>query len=124
MIGGQTTRRCQTSKITVSTSTEVRLFFVVWEFQVKPEHLAEFERHYAPDGSWAKLFREDPAYKETILLRDPKVSGRYLTTDVWQSENSYQAFQERSRERYRELDAAFAAYTIDEKLVGHFEAII
>jgi hypothetical protein len=116
--------RWQTAKIMLSSSVEVSLFFVVWEFRVKSEHIADFERHYAPDGSWAKLFREDPAYEGTTLLRDPKVPGRYLTTDVWLNESSYQAFQERSRERYRELDAAFAAYTTDEKLIGHFEAVI
>lgn len=99
------------------------MFFVVWEFQVKPEHVAAFERHYAGNGTWAQLFREDPSYKETMLLRDPKAVGRYLTADLWTSESAYQAFQQRSRERYRELDAAFEAYTSSERLIGYFEVV-
>ena len=99
------------------------MFFVVWEFHVKPEYVGEFERHYSGNGTWAQLFREDPAFKETILLRDPKTSGRYLTTDIWRDETSYQAFLDRSRERYRELDAAFAAFTEKEALIGRFEVI-
>ncbi len=99
------------------------MFFVVWEFHVKSDHFAEFERHYSGTGTWAQLFREDPAYKETTLLRDPKMVGRYLTTDVWQDEASYKAFQARKRERYRELDEKFAAFTEKEALIGHFEVV-
>ena len=99
------------------------MFIVVWEFHVKPEYVADFERHYAGHGTWAQLFREDPSYKETILLRDPKAEGRYLTTDIWASESSYHAFHHRSRERYRELDSAFEAFTASERLLGHFEVV-
>ena len=99
------------------------MFVVVWEFQVKTEHMAEFERHYSGNGTWAKLFREDPAYKETILQQDKKIARRYLTTDLWDNEAAYHAFQERNRERYRELDAAFEAFTEKETLIGHFEVV-
>ena len=99
------------------------MFYVVWEFQVKADRVAEFERHYAGDGTWAHLFREDPAYQRTTLLRDPKAQHRYLTVDVWHDERSYQAFQDKSRERYRELDAEFAAFTESEELIGHFEVV-
>jgi quinol monooxygenase YgiN len=97
------------------------MFVVIWEFHVKRDHIAEFERHYAGQGTWAQLFREDSAYKETTLLRDPKTAGRYLTTDVWQDAAAYQAFHQRSRDRYSDLDAQFAAFTERETLIGHFE---
>lgn len=97
------------------------MFVVIWEFHVKPDHIAEFERHYGGTGTWARLFREDPAHKETTLLRDPKMAGRYLTTDSWQDEASCNAFHERSRDRYRELDAQFSTFTEKETLIGHFE---
>ena len=99
------------------------MFVVVWEFHVKPEHVVEFERHYSENGTWAKLFREDPAYRETILQRNIKTKRRYLTTDLWDSEAAYHAFQERNRERYRELDAAFDALTEKETLIGYFEVV-
>lgn len=99
------------------------LYIVIWEFVVRPEHVAEFERHYSGSGTWAKLFGEDPAYKETILLRDSRTPGRYVTTDIWQDEHSYLAFKERSAVRYHELDDAFAAFTEQETLIGSFEVV-
>jgi quinol monooxygenase YgiN len=97
------------------------MFIVVWEFKVKPEHVPDFEQHYAADGTWAKLFREDPAYQQTILMRDSKTPDRYLTSDFWRDARSYHSFQQRARARYQELDAAFAVFTSSEALIGHFE---
>lgn len=57
----------------------------VWEFEVSASTEAEFRRHYGPNGSWVELFRQDPAYIETLLLKDISVPGRYLTIDRWQS---------------------------------------
>lgn len=99
------------------------MFVVIWEFHVKPEHRAEFERHYAGNGSWAKLFRTDPAYKETQLLRDPRAPGRYVTIDMWNDEAAYHGFKEREQRRYRELDSAFEAFTEHETLIGSFEVV-
>lgn len=97
------------------------MFVIVWEFVVKPEHVAEFERHYSSDGAWAVLFRQDPAYHQTILLRDPKQAGRYLTADYWRHESAFAAFKESARSQYLELDARFAELTEKETLIGHFE---
>lgn len=33
---------------------------ILCEFQVKESRREEFESHYGPDGSWARLFREAP----------------------------------------------------------------
>jgi heme-degrading monooxygenase HmoA len=99
------------------------MFCVVWEFRVKPDHVAEFERHYQANGTWASLFRQDPAYQETVLLRDLKTEGRYLTKDFWQDESSYRSFQERFAERYATLDSEFAAFTESEQLIGYFEVM-
>lgn len=90
---------------------------------MKPEHIAEFERHYSSDGSWARLFRQDPAYHKTTLLRDTAHAGRYLTADYWHNEAAYAAFKERSRSQYLELDAQFEEFTKKETLIGHFEVV-
>jgi quinol monooxygenase YgiN len=99
------------------------LYIVIWEFQVKPQHHAAFEQHYSGNGSWAKLFRNDPAYVETQLLRDPTVAGRYLSVDIWRDEASYQAFKEREHARYQEMDSGFEAFTERESLIGSFEVV-
>lgn len=97
------------------------MFVIIWEFVVKMEHIPEFERHYAGDGAWAKLFRQDPAYFKTVLLRDPQQAGRYLTTDYWHDQSAYAAFKERARNQYLELDALFEEFTEKETLIGQFE---
>jgi quinol monooxygenase YgiN len=99
------------------------LYIVIWEFQVKPQRHAEFEKHYSGTGSWAKLFRSDPAYLQTQLMRDPTVAGRYLTVDTWRDEASYHSFKQREHARYQELDAAFEAFTEHERLIGSFEVV-
>lgn len=99
------------------------MFVIVWEFVVKPEHIAEFEHHYSSGGSWAQLFRQDPAYHKTTLLRDPSHAGRYLTADYWHDEAAYATFKERSRSQYLELDALFEELTETETLIGHFEVL-
>lgn len=99
------------------------MYVVIWEFEVKPEHRAEFERHYSGSGSWAQLFRKDPAYQHTQLLRDGRSPLRFLTVDTWQSEAAYRAFKEREHAEYQRLDAAFEAFTQSERLIGTFEVV-
>jgi hypothetical protein len=46
------------------------MFLVLWEFDVKPGSEKQFELVYRSNGDWARLFRSDPAYQRTLLLRD------------------------------------------------------
>jgi heme-degrading monooxygenase HmoA len=99
------------------------LFIVIWEFVVKVGSASDFERHYSGRGTWAQLFQRDPAFHQTILLRDPKQERRYLTVDMWRDESSYHAFKEREHDRYLELDKQFEAFTEEERLIGSFEVV-
>lgn len=65
----------------------------IWQFQVTPGHVAEFERHYGPDGSWVKLFEQAAGYRGTVLLRDRAHPLRYITIDTWESIEAYRRFQ-------------------------------
>lgn len=56
---------------------------LVWEFIAREGKLAEFERHYASDGTWTQLFRRGAGFRGTALLRDTRLAGRYLTIDSW-----------------------------------------
>ena len=40
----------------------------VWEFQVRPGRESEFESHYGPDGTWARLFRSAEGYLSLIHI--------------------------------------------------------
>jgi heme-degrading monooxygenase HmoA len=93
----------------------------VWEYIVLPEKAREFERAYAGSGAWAELFRKNPGYRGTQLLRDAENLLRYLTIDRWDSVASHQAMRERFAKDYAEMDRACEDFTETERSVGVFE---
>jgi heme-degrading monooxygenase HmoA len=99
------------------------MIYVVWEFEVPEERRQRFEVAYASDGVWAKLFARDPAYSETILLRDGQTAGRYLTIDIWQDEVSYRGFKESFADEYHAIDRECEALTQNERRIGIFERV-
>lgn len=54
---------------------------IIWEYLVKAEYLAEFEKFYAIDGAWVELFKKSTGFLNTELLRDAKQPQRYITID-------------------------------------------
>jgi len=95
------------------------MIHAIWEFRVAPEHVAEYERAYGPDGAWAQLFRGSPAYHGTELLRDKDDPLRYVTIDKWQDLAPYKAMRE--VQEYKSLDIACEKLTVSERLIGLFE---
>ena len=93
---------------------------VIWTYTVKPERVAEFEIHYAPDGAWVRLFQRAAGYGGTTLLRDAHSAGRYATIDRWETMESFERFKREFRAAYAELDQQCSAFTIDEQQVGTF----
>jgi heme-degrading monooxygenase HmoA len=73
---------------------------ILWEFEVRAEAVAQFEEAYGAEGVWAQLFRAEPGYRGTTLLRDTERPRRYVTIDRWDSLEQYLAMHERTRERY------------------------
>jgi quinol monooxygenase YgiN len=96
---------------------------VIWEFRVKPQHVAEFERHYSGKGPWATLFGSSPGYYGTKLLRDREDPLRFLTIDTWDDFAAYEGFRADHTDQYRELDSHFERLTGSERLVGIFEVL-
>jgi heme-degrading monooxygenase HmoA len=97
------------------------MFLVLWEFEVKPGYEKQFEKVYGPDGDWARLFRTDPHYHQTRLLRDPFHSAFYLTLDFWDNRESYEQFRAGHQVAYKAIDALAAQLTVTEKRMGWFE---
>ena len=94
---------------------------ILWEFRVRENRTPEFEEHYGGNGTWAQFFRRGKGYKETILLRDREVPGRYVTIDVWEDLASYRAFSGANAEEYKEIDRRCEALTEQERCLGFFE---
>lgn len=117
------TQRARKKAESVDDLLSPSMIYVIWEFEVSTEQRQPFESAYVFDGVWAKLFRRDPAYSETILIRDHESVGRYLTLDVWEDETSYRAFKEKFAEEYYAIDHDCEALTESERLIGIFERV-
>ena len=96
------------------------LYTYIWEFEVLSSAEAEFQRHYGPKGTWVALFRKDPAYIETLLLKDASRPGHYVTIDRWRSVDAYHSFRERFAKQYEALDRLCEALTVRETNLGLF----
>lgn len=94
------------------------MFTTIWRFTVRPEHAAEFERHYGPDGTWAVLFRRSDAHRGTELLRNTTNANEYVTLDHWSSRDAYENFRDTHANDYRDVDARMEAFTISEEHIG------
>jgi heme-degrading monooxygenase HmoA len=98
-------------------------FSYVWEYEVPPEAEPQFLTHYAPDGTWALLFRRAAGYVGTQLYRNRRRRGHYLTVDHWHDEAAYREFRHEYAAEVEALDHACAALTRREAHLGDFEAV-
>jgi quinol monooxygenase YgiN len=94
---------------------------IIWEFRVHRTHVQHFLAAYAPGGTWAALFRRDPAYLGTELLRDRDDPLRFLTIDRWTSAEAYARFRQQHAEDYENLDELCTAWTESEQQIGVFD---
>jgi hypothetical protein len=56
---------------------------VVWQFDIRPETAADFERLYGADGEWTKLSRRSRSFLGSSFLRDIGSDSRYLLVEYW-----------------------------------------
>ena len=95
----------------------------IWTYEVKPERCEEFERKYASDGDWVRLFSKAGGYRGTTLLRRVGEGAKYATIDRWESAAALEEFKRNFEREYRELDSVCEEMTIAEEHVGVFEAL-
>jgi hypothetical protein len=88
---------------------------IVWEFLPAPQYERDFETAYGPTGPWVALFRRDPGYLGTELVRPSESSGWYRTIDRWESVAAYARFRTTWAAEYDALDRACAALTAAER---------
>lgn len=96
---------------------------ILWEFRVAPENHALFEQLYGPKGDWAQLFGRSAEFRGTTLLRDPAVSGRYVTIDTWSNAEGFNRFTEDFAAEYKALDLRYEELTEYEMKIGAFESL-
>jgi len=91
------------------------MFVRVWEYDVLPLHVDEFERAYRGDGAWAQLFGRVEGFVGTELFRSAETPGRYLTVDRFLTEESWQDLRRDHATDYRSLDERCAGLTAAER---------
>ena len=100
------------------------MYIIIWEYFLKPEHLAEFEEIYSQNGAWAKLFQKSKGFLKTELLRDAEHLHRYITIDQWRSSQDYEQFLSQWKNEYLTLDARCEKLTEKEALLAKGESVL
>lgn len=62
-----------------------------------------------------------PGYVTTHLCRDRDDPCRYVTIDMWESQDAYDGFRRDFATEFARLDAECEALTLREVPLGHFE---
>jgi predicted enzyme related to lactoylglutathione lyase len=70
-----------------------------------------------------RLFRRGDGYLGTVLYRDLRSRGRFLTVDHWRDEASLAEFRRAFASDFEALDAACARLTRREAHIGDFEPV-
>lgn len=98
-------------------------YVYLWEFQVAPDRVAEFERLYGAGGDWVRLFRRAPGYVRSELHRDLADERRFVSIDYWETRAAWDDFRARFAAEFAALDAAGEALTLREAEIGRFEPV-
>ena len=97
------------------------MYTVVWDYEVRPEHVDSFIEAYRPGGLWARLFHRGEGYMGSELYRSTDQATRFVTIDRWRSREQFAEFMVKHREAYASLDARCDAWTVTEQRLGEIE---
>ena len=98
-------------------------FAYMWEYLVREDGLDTFRRVYGPRGDWVELFRRDDTYCRPELYQDVANPRRFVTTDFWTSKAARDAFRQRFKKEFDELDRRCEALTETERFLGDFHTL-
>jgi heme-degrading monooxygenase HmoA len=94
------------------------MYRIVWQYEVRPERLAEFEQVYGPEGEWVQFFRSSSDYIGTDLYRSTADPKQFVTVDAWRSRPAYESFRKANSERYSKLDEWCGQFSVHERVLG------
>ncbi len=97
---------------------------ILWEFEVRSDHVGEFIKHYSSTGTWAQLFKKHAAYQNTQLIQDTDKPLRFITIDVWADLASYQTFKREFAAEYAAIDRTCEGLMSAERSIGIFEVTV
>jgi len=93
---------------------------IVWEYQVKKDQVAKFEKIYASDGKWVELFKKGKGFVGTRLIKSPYHLNYFITIDQWETLKDYKMFLSNWKADYEKLDRQCEGLTEHESCLGTF----
>lgn len=94
---------------------------VLYRYRVHPSQQRAFEHAYGELGPWVALFKTYAGYRRTRLFRHKREPGVYVTMDVWESKEHYDAFRREAAAEYARLDRELHLLYLEEHLLGYYE---
>lgn len=94
------------------------MYRLVWEFDAKPERVADFEKVYSPEGRWTTFFKLSPDYLGTELYKSTGNAHRFVTVDSWRSRAAYDGFRKANAPEYATLDQWCRQLLTHERMLG------
>ena len=98
------------------------MYVIIWEYRLKANHIAEFEKIYGETGAWVDLFKKSNGYLGTALFCDSDDRHHYITIDRWASSEAYNSFQAKWQDEYKALDEHCKDLTDSESFLGTFSS--
>jgi len=95
----------------------------VWEYIVKKEARGQFELAYGPGGAWSRLFAGRPGFCGTTVLRDTRDMGRYLTIDLWETEEQREQALAACEKEYAAMADSMASWIESKTELGIYSVL-
>ncbi len=96
------------------------MFYIIWRFRAKAEKVEEFQKTYAADGDWSRLFARASGYQGTELLADTSDPRVFVVIDRWETRAAHEGFRSEYGAEYKALDEACCELTDEETEIGQF----
>jgi heme-degrading monooxygenase HmoA len=96
------------------------MFVRVWQFHVRPGHVAEFREVYGPGGKWVKLFSRSHGFAGTELFQSADDPAVFMTLDRWDSATAWETFLRAHADDYAKLDRECEPLAVSEANLGSF----
>ena len=97
------------------------MLLILWEYEVKPGAVEEFESLYRPDGTWGDLMRPAPGFVSITLWADRGNPRRFIVADRWTSEVLYEEFVRDKATEIAALNERSARTRLREIPFGRFD---
>ena len=96
---------------------------IMWQFDVKQGHEAEFEQLYGVEGEWTAMNRHSRSYLGSSFLHDQNRSSRYIVIEYWSEMLVYEQHREFRADAVASFEQRSRALVDSVEPLGVFSAL-